>query len=75
MIVAKADTGQIIVGITPADVELMKQGQTKVKRGNPAYGFSSLTVFIGESDQAMIALLKTQAAVRNDDLFPSAGGG
>lgn len=75
MIVAKTDTGQIIVGITPADVEIVKRGLTKTKQGNPAYGFKSLILFWGETDQACIDLLNTGAAVRHDDILPNIGSG
>ncbi len=75
MIVGKADTGQIIIGLTQADVNEMKKGLTKVKQGNPAYGFKSLMVFMGESDKQMLELLSSATTVRNDDQLPNAGSG
>lgn len=79
MIVAKGDSpiGQvIIVGLTERDVSEMRKGLTKTKQGNPLYGFSSLVVFMGKSDQEMIGTLNLKdGCVRNDDLFPNAGQG
>jgi hypothetical protein len=78
VIVAKGESpiGQvIIVGLTEADIETMRKGLTKVKQGNPLYGFSQLICFMGESDQAMLEMLEQRGTVRNDDLFPDAGSG
>jgi len=72
--VAKTDTGQMLVGLTDADWKLMENGRTCVKQGNSQYGFRSLIVFRGKSDKEMIALLNTQAAVRNDDLMSPPSG-
>lgn len=78
MIVAKTEgnVGQmIVVGITEADVEEMRRGLTKIKQGNPLYGFSQLIVFMGKSDAAMIETLQQAGTVRSDDMFPGAGSG
>jgi hypothetical protein len=79
MIVAKgqSEIGQIIiVGLTEADVAEMRKGLTKTKQGNELYGFSSLVVFMGATDNEMIGSLnKAGSCVRRDDLFPNAGQG
>jgi hypothetical protein len=76
MIVAKgkSDVGEVlIVGLNPADIETMKKGLTKTKQGGPQYGFSSLVVFMAESDEKAMAMLDLSEARRDDDLFPTAG--
>ena len=79
MIVAGAE-GQaghvIIVGLTEADVALMREGLTKTKNGHPLYGFSQLIVFMGDSDEAMMKILNVKKdCLRRDDLHPNAGSG
>lgn len=78
MIVAKGDgaVGQvIIVGLTESDIAEMRKGLTKIKQGNPLYGFSQLICFMGESDKAMLETLSQQGTVRSDDMFPDAANG
>jgi hypothetical protein len=78
MIVAAADTitgRTIVVGLSEADIAELRKGLTKVKQGNTAYGFSSLVVFLGNSDEEMIKTLSQAGTVRSDDKFPKAGWG
>lgn len=65
----------VIVGITDEDITLLRNGLTKTKQGNAAYGFASLIVFHGSSDQEMLKVLSTQATLRSDDINPNAGIG
>ncbi|MBL9123306.1 MAG: hypothetical protein JNG90_06705 [Planctomycetaceae bacterium] len=65
----------LMVGLTEADILQLRKGRTKTKEGSPEYGFSSLVVFLGKSDQEMIELLSQAGTVRRDDLFPNVGGG
>ncbi|MBL9123025.1 MAG: hypothetical protein JNG90_05295 [Planctomycetaceae bacterium] len=79
MIVAAAigETGGriLMVGLTEADILQLRKGRTKTKEGSSEYGFSSLVVFLGKSDQEMIQLLSQAGTVRRDDLFPGVGSG
>lgn len=78
MIVAAGKSPQgrvLIVGLTDADVAEMKKGLTKTKQGNADYGFSSMVVFMGPSDQANMELLNTEGAARHDDMFRDAANG
>lgn len=71
----------VIVGLTEADIAEMRKGLTKTKQGGPEFGFRSMIVFLGASDEANIELLSQGAAVhglkpeRRDDLFPKTGQG
>lgn len=56
----------IVVGLTEGDVTQMRKGLTKTKQGNEAYGFSSLVVFMGKSDEEMVQQLNAGGAVRSD---------
>lgn len=66
----------IIIGLTEDDVKTMRKGLTKTKEGHPAYGFSSLVVFMGKTDKEMIETLNLDKnCLRRDDRFPNAGQG
>lgn len=66
----------VFVGLTEADIQQMRKGLTKTKQGGPQWGFRSMVVFIGKSDEEMIKLLSTrQTPKRQDDLFPEIGSG
>lgn len=78
MIVARGQspTGQVlIVGLTESDVAQLRKGLTKTKQGNEAYGFSSLIVFMGKSDEEMVKLLSGERTIRSDDVYPNSGQG
>ena len=66
----------VFVGLTESDIAQMRNGLTKTKQGGPQWGFRSMVVFMGKSDEEMIQLLSTQQAPkRQDDLFPNSGQG
>jgi hypothetical protein len=66
----------VIVGLTEADIAEMRKGLTKTKQGGPQWGFRSMIVFMGQSDEENIKLLSTQQTPkRQDDLFPKTGQG
>lgn len=75
MVVAKADTGHLLVGLTPNDIEQMRKGLTKTKQGGLEWGFPSMIVFMGETEEKILALLKQPDQKRQDDLFPNTGSG
>lgn len=79
MIVAATEGPQrrILVGLTEEDVKYLTEvkGRTKVKDGNPQYGFHTLIVFIGDSDESMIKMLSSAATVRSDNMLPNIGSG
>lgn len=66
---------QVIIGLTEGDVDELRHGLTKVKQGDPLYGFHTLVVFMGKNNQEMLATLSQAGTVRRDDKFPNAGQG
>lgn len=79
MIVGKAVDAQgketIVVGVTKDDWHDLKAGLTKVKQGGEDFGFRTLLLFMGESDEEMIKTLSQAGTVRRDDKFPNIGSG
>lgn len=75
--VAKGPVGDVlVVGLTNDDVEQMKKGLTKTKQGGSGWKFSSMVVFMGESDKKMMELLNIDKDTkRDDDIFPNIGIG
>lgn len=75
MIVAKAETGQIIIGLCDADIAELRKKLTKTKQGGPQWGFKSLIVFYERTPEALEHTLNQAGAKRHDDLFPNTGSG